>query len=326
VPIGHPIPGYRAYLLDEELRPVPVGAAGELYLAGAGIARGYLGRPALTAERFVPDPFASQPGARLYRTGDRARWRPDGALEYAGRADDQLKVRGFRVEPGEIEAVLASQPGVRQAAVAPWTDPAGNVRLIAFVVPRDGHGVPGDLEAALAASLPAYMIPSEALAVPELPMTVSGKVDRRELLRRLRQAVEAGEGTGALRESRPYVALRNPVEGKLAAIWSELLGVPQVGVDDDFFALGGHSLSATQLASRVRRDLGVELPLARLFELRRLEDLAREVVTHQLAQEQGESLDALMADLENLTDEEALALLGNVDAADAAAEGEARGV
>jgi acyl carrier protein len=165
------------------------------------------------------------------------------------------------------------------------------------------------------------MIPSEPLAVPELPVTVSGKVDRRELLRRLKEAVAAGDGV--LRKSRPYVAPRNPVEEELAAIWSELLGVPQVGVEDDFFALGGHSLSATQLASRVRRDLGVELPLARLFELRRLEDLAREVVTHQLAQEKGESLDALMADLENLTDEEALALLGDVDAAP---QGESRDV
>ena len=297
VPIGWPLPGVTAYVLGRDFRLVPVSALGELCLGGGCLARGYLDRPDLTAEKFVPDSLG-EPGARLYRTGDLVRRLPDGTLEFAGRADSQVKIRGFRIELGEIEAALSAHPGVKEAVATTREDASGSRRLVAFAVPLAPGDPLADLRAFLAGRLPAYMVPSGLGVLDALPVTSAGKLDRRTL-----DAIEVSRDAGA-----GYVAPRNPIEETLAALWSELLGVDRVGVHDDFFTLGGHSLLATQLVSRVRRQLGVDLPLHRLFELRTLGDLAREVLARTLEGE-GSGLDALMADLDGLSDEEALALL-----------------
>ncbi|MGW2224484.1 amino acid adenylation domain-containing protein, partial [Streptomyces formicae] len=253
VPIGVPLAGKRAYLLDPRLRPVPVGVPGELYVAGAGLADGYARGPAHTAERFVANPYAV--GERMYRTGDRARWNRDGALEFLGRADDQVKVRGFRVEPREVEAVVAGCAGVTQCAVVARADGAAGRRLVAYVVGTAAEPVDAEaVRASVARVLPDYMVPSVVMPLDALPLTANGKLDRRAL------PVPA---TGAAREGgRPP---RTPQEDMLCGLFAEVLGVPRVGVDDDFFALGGHSLSATRLVSRVRSRMGAELGLRDLF-------------------------------------------------------------
>jgi amino acid adenylation domain-containing protein len=264
VPIGRPVPNGRVYVLDGEMRPLPVGARGELYVGGAGVARGYLGRPELTAERFVPDPFAAEPGARLYRTGDVARWRRAGELEFVGRADEQVKVRGFRIEPGEIEDLLLRHPGVRDAVVAAREDEPGRTRLVGYVVPREQAPSAAELRRHLAAELPEYMVPAAFVVLDGLPRTGSGKVDRR--------ALPAPDAPGAPAES--YVAPESEAERRLAEIWAEVLRVERVGTRDDFFALGGHSLLATQVVSRVRQAFGAELPLRALFEHPTVTELA----------------------------------------------------
>jgi amino acid adenylation domain-containing protein len=304
VPIGRPVPGWRAHVLDPGLRPLPVGAAGELFLGGIGLARGYLGDPARTAERFVPDPLG-RAGERLYRTGDRARRRPDGSLEFAGRIDTQVKVRGFRIELGEVEAALAAHPQVREAAAVARPDASGNLRLAGFVVWSAEGGDLAGLQTALHRRLPAWMVPSEIVSLAALPVTAAGKLDRRALER-------MAPGTAGPREIRPP---SNPVEEGLAEIWSALLGVGPIGLDDDFFALGGHSLLATQLVSRVRQRFGVDLPLHGLFELRTLEDLAREVLARTLDEGESGEMDRLLAELDDLSDEEALALLAEEERA-----------
>ncbi|HEX5760111.1 MAG TPA: amino acid adenylation domain-containing protein, partial [Thermoanaerobaculia bacterium] len=250
-PIGRPIAGTRARVLDAGMRPVPAGVAGELYLGGAGLARGYLGRPDRTAERFVPSPFAEDgAGARLYRTGDRARWRPDGELVFLGRWDHQVKIRGFRIEPGEIESALATHPEVEQAVVLALGEEAER-RLVAYVAaPR-----PLDLRSHLAERLPEHMVPSAFVFLDALPLTPNGKVDRKAL---------AGLAPGAPERAAPQPP-RTPVEAALAAIWEEVLGLAGVGVHDDFFALGGHSLLAVRVQARVRERLGVDLPLPAVF-------------------------------------------------------------
>ncbi|MCY1020604.1 non-ribosomal peptide synthase/polyketide synthase [Pyxidicoccus sp. MSG2] len=264
--IGRALPNVQVYVLDASLRPVPVGVAGELYVGGAGVARGYLGQPALTAERFVPHPFSTEPGARLYRTGDEVRWMADGELEFLGRRDEQVKLRGFRIELGEIESVLCEHPAVAQAVVALREDAPGDKRLVAYVVPRSGAQVePQTLRAALLSRLPDYMVPAAFVPLESLPLTTSGKVDRKAL------AALEGAHTAASSE---YVAPRTDTERRLAAIWSELLGVEQVGLHDEFMALGGHSLLATQVMARIRAGFGVELPLRTLFESATLEKLA----------------------------------------------------
>lgn len=258
VPIGHPIGNTTAYVLDEAGELLPVGVPGELVLGGVGVARGYINRPALTAERFVPDPFF-RPASRLYRTGDRARWREDGTLEYLGRLDDQVKLRGFRVEPGEVEAALASHPAVQVCAVVAQPDTLGEVRLVAYWVSHaDRTARPDELRAFLRHSLPDYMLPTAWVEMGHLPLKSNGKVDR--------QALPAPDDDQRERAVE-YVAPRTPQEAQVAAIWSSVLGRAQVGIHDNFFDLGGHSLRATQVVARLREAFQVELPLRALFEV-----------------------------------------------------------
>jgi amino acid adenylation domain-containing protein len=257
-PIGRPVPNLRLYVLDRGLEPVPVGVPGELYAGGAGVGRGYLGDPARTAEVFVPDLFAQEPGLRLYRTGDLGRWREDGQLEFLGRVDHQVKIRGFRIELGEIEALLAESPAVRQAVVLALPDSRGDRRLVAYVAtdPEIALGA-GALRELAQERLPEYMVPSAFVLLPELPLTANGKIDRRALP----EPDWVGEGTKDLS------APRTPMEELIAGIWAEVLGLERVGVDSSFFELGGHSLLATQVVSRIRGALDVEIPLRALFEL-----------------------------------------------------------
>ncbi|HTQ78688.1 MAG TPA: amino acid adenylation domain-containing protein, partial [Thermoanaerobaculia bacterium] len=266
--IGRPLSDLALHLLDGSGRPVPIGVPGEIHVGGAGVARGYLARPALTAERFVPDPFAD--GLRLYRSGDLARWRPDGDLEYLGRIDRQVKVRGFRIELGEIEAALAEHPGVREAAVVAREDRPGDVRLVGYVSSTAAavqpDPAPQALAAFLAERLPSYMVPAAWVLLERLPLTANGKVDRAAL-----RAPEERGGGGA------YLAPRSPVEQVLAGIWEEVLERQRVGVEDDFFALGGHSLVAAQVTSRVLKAFSVELPVRALFERPTVAALAVEV-------------------------------------------------
>ncbi|HEU0076346.1 MAG TPA: amino acid adenylation domain-containing protein, partial [Longimicrobiaceae bacterium] len=269
VPIGRPVANTRCYVLDGRLAPAPVGVPGELYLGGVQVGRGYLGRPGLTAERFVPDPFGEpRGGARLYRTGDLARWLPEGVLEYLGRTDDQVKVRGFRIEPGEIEAVLARHPGVRECAVVAFGASPGETRLAADLVPRGAAPGAAELREHLRGSLPEHMVPSAFVALERLPLTPSGQLDRRAL-----PAPAGGAGRG----SAAYVAPRSDVEALLAGIWAETRGVERVGVHDDFFDLGGHSLLAVRVASRVQEAFGVSLALHTLFQSPTVESLSRRV-------------------------------------------------
>ncbi|CAA9356135.1 MAG: hypothetical protein AVDCRST_MAG89-3447, partial [uncultured Gemmatimonadetes bacterium] len=263
IPIGGPVANSTAYVLDAALRPTPHGVPGELYTGGDGVARGYLNQPALTAERFIPDPFSATPGARMYATGDHVRRGDDGALEFLGRIDRQVKVRGFRIEPGEVEAALRAQPGVRDAVVAPRGQGAQK-RLLAWVAADSGVDEDA-LLAALQAELPAYMVPSAVVVMPELPLNPNGKVDRHALPDPGGRAADA------------HVAPRTALEEEIAALFGEVLSVSGVGATDSFFALGGHSLLAMRLASRVREKLGVELPLRALFEHPTVEEMARAV-------------------------------------------------
>jgi amino acid adenylation domain-containing protein len=269
VSIGKPIAGTAAYVLDAHREPVPEGVAGDLYLGGAGIARGYLGRPDLDRERFVPDPFSSEAGSRIYRTGDRARRNRRGNLEFLGRDDHQVKLRGYRVELGEIETALAEHPQVREAAVLVREDEPGDRRLVAYFSPAGTEAPPaGALRSFLGERLPEYMVPQLFVSLPALPLTSNAKIDRRAL---------PAPGGARPDLGKPFVPPRTPAEEKLAEIWRRLLGLDRVGSDDNFFELGGHSLKATQAMSRLKEVFGVELPLRSLFEAPTVAELARRV-------------------------------------------------
>ncbi|GAB2444441.1 non-ribosomal peptide synthase/polyketide synthase [Streptomyces incanus] len=263
--VGRPLANVRAYVLDDRLRPVPPGVGGELYLAGVQLARGYADRPGLTAARFLPDPYGP-PGARMYRTGDLARWTADGRLDHLGRADDQVKVRGHRIEPGEVEAALTDRPEVAAAAVVAVTDPHGHTRLAAYLVPagRDARLTAADVRAACRRVLPDHMVPSTFTVLDALPMTVSGKVDRR--------ALPAPDLDGGERD-KEFVAPRTPQEETLARIWAEVLGVRRVGVTDNFFELGGDSILSIQAVSRARA-VGLDLTSRDVFRHQTVADLA----------------------------------------------------
>ncbi|WDD90604.1 amino acid adenylation domain-containing protein (plasmid) [Burkholderia sp. FERM BP-3421] len=265
-PIGKPIGNTRAYVLDAALQPVPVGVAGELYLAGDGLARGYLDRPGVTAERFIANPFTR--GERMYRTGDLARWRRDGQLDYLGRTDHQVKLRGFRVELGEIEAMLARQPGVARGAVVVREDAPGQRRLIGYAFPHDGAALDeAALRRALAVPLPDYMVPAAIVVLDAWPLTPNGKLDRR--------ALPAPDFT-----ARAFRAPDTPHERTLAALYAEVLDLPRVGLDDSFFDLGGHSLLAVRLIARIRATLDLELPIRTLFENPTIAALAPRLAKH----------------------------------------------
>ncbi|MDR3080512.1 MAG: amino acid adenylation domain-containing protein, partial [Streptomyces sp.] len=269
VPIGLPIADTKVYVLDARFKPVPVGIPGELFIGGAGVARGYGGRPALTAERFVADPFAGD-GARRYRSGDRVRWLADGQLEFLGRADHQIKVRGVRIEPGEIEAALATHAGVRSAIVTAFGEGMAR-RLVAYVVPADlGAGIPpvAELRDHLRQSLPEFMTPAVFVEITELPLTQNGKLNRAALPQ---------PDPAAHADADAYVAPEGATAQLLAGIWEQLLGVDGIGADDDFFGIGGHSLLATQVISRVREVLGTEVPLSALFDRPTVRGLAEAI-------------------------------------------------
>jgi amino acid adenylation domain-containing protein len=269
VPIGRPIRATRLYVLDPEFQPVPVGVVGQLYISGAGLARGYLKRPELTAERFLPDPFGDVPGARLYRTGDLVRYLPDGALDFVGRADDQVKVRGFRIELGEVEAALLAHPDVAQAAVIARRDRSGAQALVAYAAPRAGCALDEDgLLAHLQRSLPKFMLPQHLLLLERLPLNASGKVDRRALPA---PVIESA--------AQAYAAPETQLESLVAELWQQALGIGRLGRHDNFFKLGGHSLLAAQVLSRLNREQGFVVPFRVVFEAPTVAQFAAHLLT-----------------------------------------------
>ena len=294
VPIGGPIANTQAYILDRELNPAPFTVAGDLYLAGAGVARGYINQPATTADRFIPNPFSRTPGARMYRTGDRARYLANGRIEFLGRSDRQLKIRGFRIEPNEIETMLGQHPAIQRCVVAPLQRADGEPRLVAYIVSAQILTA-DELRAWLRSKLPDYLIPSQFINLKVLPLTRNGKVDYAALA----EIAEHESLTG-----RPMVAPRTELEEKLAAMWCELLKLEVVGVTDNFFELGGHSLLVTQVVSRIRKFFCVELSLPDFFEGPTIEQLALKVETAK-----AEHTNRLLRQLEHMSDEDAQRLL-----------------
>jgi amino acid adenylation domain-containing protein len=296
IPIGHPIANTQLYVLDQYLQPVPKGVIGELYIGGAGLARGYLNQPELTAQKFIPHPFSDEPEARLYKTGDQVRFRGDGSLEFLGRLDDQIKLRGFRIELGEIETLLNLHPTVKDAVVTVREDVAGDQRLIAYLViqPESSLSVE-DLRRFLQQKLPDYMIPSAFIPLQTFPLTANGKVDRR--------ALPAPDKINADIEQF-FVAPRNSLEAQMADIWSQVLRLEKVGIHHNFFTLGGHSLLVTQLISRMRDTLGVELLIQDVFANPTVAELCV-IVTQKLAEQvDDESLARSLAELADLSDED----------------------
>ena len=293
LPIGKPLPNVQAYVLDQHLEPVPFGVAGELYIGGKNVARGYLNSPALTATRFIPDSFGDEKGARLYWTGDVVRYRDDGQIEFLGRQDQQVKVRGFRIEPGEIETALREHENVQDAVVAAYGDVHGDTQLAAYVVSGDGPAVTSnELREFLREKLPEYMVPHLYIFLNKLPLTPHGKVDRRAL-----PQPEGGE-----RElDAPFVAPRNAIEEVLAEIFAEVLRIERVGVNDNFFDLGGHSLLATQLVSRVRKTFQPDLPLRKIFEAPTVASLASLLVAGEPSPGQFEKTAEALRRIESLS-------------------------
>ncbi len=276
VPIGRPTDNNRVFILDDNLNPVPVGVPGDLYIAGVGLARGYLNRPALTAERFIPNPFAQQEGERLYKTGDVARYLDDGNIEFLGRSDQQVKVRGYRIEPGEIESLLQEHETIQDSVVIAKPLPNGDNRLIAYIVWQPGKADSTEqIKMRLSEQLPDYMVPSAFVALEAIPLTPNGKVDRRALP----EAMIMDDY-----ETKERVSARTTTEARLSRIWEELLGVEQIGVTDNFFSLGGHSLLAMQLLTRIEQQFGKELPLMELFRQPTIEHIAQSLDAEDLRQ------------------------------------------
>jgi acyl-coenzyme A synthetase/AMP-(fatty) acid ligase/acyl carrier protein len=297
--IGRPIFNTRIYLLDEHLKPVPVGVTGKLFISGIGLARGYLNLPDTTAEKFIPDPFSVEPGRRMYNSGDLARYLPDGNVMFVGRADDQVKVRGFRIETGEIEATLKEFNEVSDAVVVVRQSASGDQTLAAYVVPAGASAIDaGDLREKLKKRLPSYMIPI-FVVLESLPLTPSGKVDRKALPAPEDFAQSAAD---------KYVAPRTPLEEVLARIWGEVLGVERVGVNDDFFQLGGHSLLATQIISQVREALHTEVQLRTLFDSPTVGGLAAAIAQSQVEASDRE-MELMLTELESLSEDDVRTLL-----------------
>jgi acyl carrier protein len=300
LPIGRPIANTQMYILDAHRNPLPLGVAGDIYIGGDGVGRGYLHRPELTAERFVADPFSGHAAARLYKTGDLGRWLADGNIDYLGRDDFQVKIRGFRVELGEIESRLAACAGVREAVVVAREDHGQEKRLVAYVVPEAGANVSAaGLRSALADELAEFMVPGAFVMLDALPLTPNGKLDRK--------ALPAPDQAAIAR--REYETPIGEVETTLAQIWQGLLGVERVGRRDHFFELGGHSLLGVQLAVRMREKYDVDIPIGRLFDQPVVADLAALVVAAQLALYHAGDLAELDQDLDDLSEEELRAML-----------------
>ncbi len=304
IPIGRPIGNTKVYILDASLSPVPMGVPGEMYIGGDGLARGYLGRPDLTAEKFIPNPFSTEPGARLYKTGDRARYLSDGNIEFLGRSDNQVKIRGYRIELGEIEAVLGQYPSVREAVVLaredgpedPTASSRGDKRLVAYVVATNGT-LPSvsELRSFLQQKLPEYMVPSAFMFLDSLSLTANGKLDRKALPAPDHSRPELDE---------TFSAPQTAIEELLANIWAEVLKLDEVGIYDNFFDLGGHSLLATQVMSRVRQALQKELPLRALFEAPTVAQLALRIEPSAIGSNNLEELARTLAEVELLSEEE----------------------
>jgi acyl carrier protein len=294
--IGRPINNTQIYVLDGHLNPVPIGVVGEIHIGGDGVARGYLNRPELTAERFIYHSFDGEPVQRLYRTGDLARYLPDGNIEFLGRTDNQVKIRGYRIELGEIEAVLAQDRRVRESIVIAGEDSGGDKRLVAYIVPRESAPTTNELRAHLKAKLPDYMVPSALVFLEALPLTPNGKVDHSALPSPDRDVADAKQ---------VYVAPGNASEQAIADIWVEILGVKRIGVHDNFFDLGGHSLKATQVVSRLCKMFRTEIPLRHLFEFPTIAELANAILTQQAATLDGGALGGILAEMKECSDGEA---------------------
>jgi acyl carrier protein len=297
----------QTYILDRHLQPVAVGMVGELYLGGEGLARGYLHAPALTAEKFIPNPFGGEPGGRLYKTGDLARYRPDGTIECLGRMDHQVKVRGYRIELGEIEATLGRHPSVREAVVLVRKTGLGVKRLVAYVVLQWGVNLSQpELRQFVQAHLPEYMVPSFFVVLPEMPLMPNGKLHR--------EALPEVEALGL--EAEPHQAPpRNPVETILTRLWAEVLGLKTVGVYDHFFELGGHSLQAAQVVSRIRSTFGINVPLRALFECPTVEKLGALILGPAATRKQVEAIASLVVSVDQLPEEDLERMLNEQETA-----------
>lgn len=299
--LGRPLPDLQVYVLDRFKQIAPFGVAGEIYVGGAGLARGYIGQPALTAERFLPHPFGGETGARLYRTGDAGRYLPNGELEYLGRLDQQVKVHGFRIELGEIESIVKTHPGIKDAVIALWEPSPGDHRLVAYIVTDQSRVPMGvELRGLLRGKVPEYMIPAAFIALEQIPLTLNGKVDRRRL------PVPGGEHIAS---TRSYVPPRTLLEKQLARIWSEVLTIEQIGIHDNFFELGGHSLLATQILSRIRDICHIDASVRLLFEAPVLADLAQALARHQAAITGEQSFEQLLMELQQFSEEEVVSAL-----------------
>ncbi|PHM65752.1 Amino acid adenylation [Xenorhabdus stockiae] len=300
LPIGYPLANSRIYILDTRGKPVPVGVSGEIHIAGAGVARGYLNQPELTDERFIPDTFSEQPNARMYKTGDLGRWLPDGTIEYLGRNDFQVKIRGFRIELGEIETQLAACEGVKDAIAMVREDETGDKRLVAYLVPQpDAQLDIADLREQLSTHLLDYMIPSAFVVIEAFPLNPNGKLDRKSLPVPDRSATA----------TKAYEAPEGETEQQLAAIWQTLLGLEQVGRHDDFFELGGNSLSIMQLSARLQEEFHLEISITDIFRHSALAKLAELILSKQVETFFDQDIEDMQKELENLSEDELLAML-----------------